>query len=314
MKIVDFTAAHIGQAALIAKMNYKEERGVVPALPSVDNLPDLKDFAKNNRGVAATDGGELLGFFCWFEPWDNYFGLYKGAWSPIHAHGAVKENRAEIYDRLYQAAAAKLVADGVLSHSVTLYEHDAEAIARFLQNGFGPRCVDAVRETTPISVPSCGGITYRQAGTSDAQAIADMNNSLVKHLRQTPIFLPCFQTFTADGIAKGIQDGQYQYFIALDGDRPVAYIRLQEDGENFACDDKQMMSISGAYALPEVRGKGVTAGLLSWLMDWLRKWDYSRCGVDFECFNYTARQFWLKHFTAYTNSVVRRIDERILEK
>jgi len=51
--------------------------------------------------------------------------------------------------------------------------------------------------------------------------------------------------------------------------------------------------------------------LLSWLMDLLRERGYLRCGVDFECFNYTARRFWLKYFTAYSDSVVRRIDERI---
>jgi GNAT superfamily N-acetyltransferase len=74
-----------------------------------------------------------------------------------------------------------------------------------------------------------------------------------------------------------------------------------------------MMNITGAYALPEVRGTGVATALLAWLIDWLREHGYERCGVDFESFNYTARNFWLKHFTAYTMGVVRRIDERIVE-
>ncbi len=37
---------------------------------------------------------------------------------------------------------------------------------------------------------------------------------------------------------------------------------------------------------------------------------FLRMGVDFESFNPTAYGFWLKHFTAYTYSVVRRVDER----
>jgi hypothetical protein len=32
-------------------------------------------------------------------------------------------------------------------------------------------------------------------------------------------------------------------------------------------------------------------------------------GVDFESFNPTASDFWLKYFTEYTHSVVRRIDD-----
>jgi len=35
--------------------------------------------------------------------------------------------------------------------------------------------------------------------------------------------------------------------------------------------------------------------------------------VDFESINPSGSGFWLKFFHAYTNSVVRRIDDRILE-
>ena len=71
----------------------------------------------------------------------------------------------------------------------------------------------------------------------------------------------------------------------------------------------------GPYCIDatEVRGTGVATAVLAWLIDWLRAHGYERCGVDFESFNYTARRFWLKHFTGYTMGLVRRIDERIVE-
>ena len=53
MQIIDFTAAHVEQAAQIAKQNYEEERGFVPALPPIDTVPDLTPYAVNNLGVAA---------------------------------------------------------------------------------------------------------------------------------------------------------------------------------------------------------------------------------------------------------------------
>ena len=111
MKTIEFGLTHIDQATQIAKQNYDEERRIVPALPPINKFPDLMDYAKNNRGVAVVDGSNLLGFFCWFEPWDNLFGLSKGTWSPVHAHGAIRKNRSEIYDRLYQAAAKELVSE-----------------------------------------------------------------------------------------------------------------------------------------------------------------------------------------------------------
>jgi len=312
MRITDFTAAHVEQAAQIAKRNYEEERCFVPALPPIDTLPALDGFAADNLGVAAVDNGNLLGFFCWQKPRDNHFGLCKGTWSPVHAHGAVKNSmESEIYDRLYQTAAEKLVAQGVFSHSVTLYEHDSSAREIFFQNGFGGRCVDAIRETLPMNTPVCGGATFCEATVDDAESLAELNNHLIDHLHRAPIFLPYFHVFNKGDIEYGINDGYYQYCVAFTTNRPVAYIRLQKSGENFVADDSTVMNISGAFALPAFRGSGIAAGLLSFVCGLLRERGYTRCGVDFESFNYTARKFWLKHFSPYTISVVRRVDERI---
>lgn len=310
MRLLDFSLAHVEQAKHLIVINYDEERAMVPALPLVKELPDLVSFADKATGIAALDGDELLGFLCWDDPRDNYFGECKGTWSQIHAHGAVPKDRVYIYDRLYQTAAEKLTSDGVFCHSVTLYEHDIAASESFINNGFGRRCVDAVRLTAGTGIPPPRGVTCREADIADAEEIANMNNALVRHLRGTPSFLYVPRAFTPDDISKGILEGKYQYYLALKENRPAAYIRLEKEGENFITDDTSMMNISGAYALPEVRGKGIAAGLLSWLMDRLNRGGITRCGVDFECFNATARKFWLKYFTAYTNSVVRRVDER----
>jgi len=64
MQIVDFTAAHIEQAAQIAKLNYDEERRAVPALPPADVIPDLTQYAENGLGVAAFENETILGYLC----------------------------------------------------------------------------------------------------------------------------------------------------------------------------------------------------------------------------------------------------------
>lgn len=312
MRITDFTADHIERAICIAKQNYEEERLAVPALPFVNKLPDLCALADNGLGVTAFDGGEMIGFLCCHRPRENHFGLTKGTFSPIHAHGAVQHNRVKIYDRLYQSASEKWVAQGILSHAVALYAHDREALGIFFNNGFGNRCVDSIRETDPIATPAIGGMTIKQVPIEDAGLVAPLNDGLVAHLRGAPMFMPLFQKVNPDDIAASMQEGNSYYFAAYEGGRMVAYLKLQPSGENFASDDPSVMNISGAFCLPEYRGRGIYTALLSWLMDWLRGRGCTRCGVDFESFNYTAHGFWLKHFTAYTNSVVRRIDERII--
>jgi len=311
MQIVDFTLAHVEQAGHIAMQNYEAERKFVSALPVVEKLPDLADFATNKLGVTAIDGGELVGFLCWRSPIDNLFGTSKGMWSPLHAHGAIKKGCANIYDRLYQAAAEKLMPEHVLSHGISLYEHDKDAKLSFLQNGFGSRCVDAIRSTGPIIGPVGGGLTFRQAMQDDAEVLADMSNMLGWHLSGSPMFMPFTNLTAAYDIAKDIESGDIEYFVAVENKKIVSYYCIQKDGENFASNDASVINICGAYALPETRGKGISVALLSWLMNLLRERGYLRCGVDFECFNYTARRFWLKYFTAYSDSVVRRIDERI---
>jgi hypothetical protein len=71
MQIVDFTAALIEQAALIAKHNYEEERRCIPALPPVVAVPDLIPYMENGLGVAALENGRMLGFLCAVGPFEN---------------------------------------------------------------------------------------------------------------------------------------------------------------------------------------------------------------------------------------------------
>jgi len=70
-----------------------------------------------------------------------------------------------------------------------------------------------------------------------------------------------------------------------------------------------MMNVCGAYCQPEYRGKDIFQGLLNHVIVTLKAEGYESLGVDFESFNPTANAFWSKYFTAYANSVVRRIDE-----
>jgi hypothetical protein len=48
-------------------------------------------------------------------------------------------------------------------------------------------------------------------------------------------------------------------------------------------------------------------------MDWAVEEGFVRCSVDFEATNLEACQFWLKHFQPACRSMIRRLDERILQ-
>ena len=95
-------------------------------------------------------------------------------------------------------------------------------------------------------------------------------------------------------------------FVALHNGLPIAFIEVKDDGEHFATRESSMQNICGAFCLPAYRGKGIMQGLLNHVIAQLKA---DSLGVDFESFNLSASGFWLKHFTAYTYNVTRRIDE-----
>lgn len=313
MKILDFNENHIEQAVEIALMNYNEERSVVTELPLFNEIPDLdnfrNEFADNGLGVAMFDGDKMLGFLCCYEPWDNAFdSTAKGTFSPSQAHGAVLENRSAIYKKLYQVAAEKWVNTKITYHSISLYAHDEQTINAFFHYGFGLRCVDAVRPIINIESEPCDGISYDELMKEDVEKIRGLRKLHTVHLGKSP----CFMRSSPGDVQNWINRAEKRnsrLFTARQADKTIAYLEITDNGEHFATEVSGMKNICGAFCLQEYRGKGIFQGLLNYAVTQLKSDGFESLGVDFEGFNPTASGFWLKYFTAYTKSVVRRIDE-----
>lgn len=314
LNIVDFSRSHIEEAVALARANYEEERRFVAVLPEVDKMPDLTPFADNGLGVAAFENGRLLGFLCCFRPWDNAFGItrVKGTFSPCHANGTVREDRSRIFNRLYQSAAEKWVKNGIVSHAIGLYAHDAQAINSFFVNGFGLRCIDAIRPMEEIECTPLPDFKFIELPEEKEIDILQLNNMLILHFCQSPIFMARPQC-DRQSLQNELDRQNSRYFAAYKEKVMVAYVKIMDSGESFISEESSVKNICGAFCLPEYRGMGVYQNLLNFTMSSLKKEGHTRLGVDFESFNPTARGFWLKYFIAYTNSVVRRIDERVLD-
>lgn len=110
-----------------------------------------------------------------------------------------------------------------------------------------------------------------------------------------------------------MQEG-VRYFVAKQNGKICAFLKISPSGEAFVATGNSYRHITGAYCLPEHRGKGVYQNLLNFAISGLKEDGYTRLGVIFESFNPTGRGFWLKYFSDYTHSVVRRIDERITQR
>ncbi len=307
---------HVEDAAKIAFSEYLEERISVPVLPDFDFYESLckliSELADSDLGTVALENGKVVGYLTCYQPMQNHFGTTPGVFSPLHGHGAVKENRAKIYSWLYQKTSEKWVRKGILSHAVSLYAH-SEAIQSFFWNGFGLRCIDAIREVISIEYGVLSTVKFREIPYAELSEVVPLKNQLIKHLRNTPMFIPLFFQVDSDTLKEDAENRKSRFFGAEINNELVGFIEIMSSGENFACEFPSMMNICGAYLIPEYRGQSIFQNLFAFLLDLLKSEGYTRCGVDFESFNPTASGFWLKHFMPYTYSVTRRIDERIIK-
>lgn len=304
------------EAVNIALNEYNEECNIVNELPE-NNYAEvlfnfLGDMIEHNLGIVALDGSEVVGFLTCYAPIENFFGKVKGAFSPIHGHGAIKKDRNLIYSKLYQNAAKKWVNEGILSHAISLYAHNTIAIESFFRNGFGLRCIDAItlidRKISKFKYRK--SIKMEEMTLDKLDCLLPLKNNLISHMRNSPIFLPN-NKFDSEKFKSQSLTKKSRFFTASSEGRMIGYIEITGSGENFTCDDKGTVNICGAYLSIECRGRGIFDLLLSFMFNKLKQEGYERCGVDFESINPAADKFWTKYFTPYTYSMVRRIDERI---
>lgn len=315
LKIVKLEKEHLIEAEQLALDNYREECSKVNTLPEVTKLPELECFAQNEFGVAAFEGDTMVGFLGCYNPWDGAFDSnVKGTFTPIHAHGCVKENRARIYGMMYQKIAELLVNQGVLYHGIALYAHDEETISAYFHNGFGHRCSDAIRrmELIPDIMPA-KGISFAELPLGEAKQVRELRRKLSRHMGESSCFMYTTEREFAEWIVKR-ESNSSRIFVANDKELPVAFVEICDEAETFVTELPSVKNICGAFCMPEYRGRQIYQNLINYTVEVLKKEGYQHLGVDYESFNPTAQHFWPKYFEPYTCSVTRRIDEGVLRK
>lgn len=315
--IIDYQAlnqSHVDLAVQLVMAAYQEEKLAVPCLPDSQSLSELlrKEIAhlfSRGSGFAALSGGALVGFLAGYEI-GPLFGSSPGIYCPVSGHGAVRENRTAIYQGLYAKAAQMWVEKGHLSHAVTLFAHARETVDTWFWLGFGMRCVDSIRKAEPVQAGP--DISVCKMSAKDVPELAQLHREHNFYYGQSPIFMPREEEDPVQDLLEWLdKPGHHLWAAYLDG-VPRGYMRIQPEAESFVSLHPDVMNITGAYVDPSTRRSGIGAALLNAVNTWLVENRFPLCGVDFEAINVTGSQFWNKHFTPYTYSVVRRIDERIV--
>ena len=316
MYIERLNNSHIEAAAALVLEKYLEESKSVSVLPLYDNYVNkfgesIRGLLNQGYGVAAINDGKLVGFLTGLSV-NAFKGLNRGIYCPIYGHAAINDDKRDIYQRMYESVAEIWVRNGCLTHAITMFAHDRETIDTWFWNGFGCRCVDAIRPLTPIIHGCSAELSVRRIMPETADIIMPLEIEHAKYYSQSPLFMSVFSLPQRNLLVEWLNKDKNYLWAVFEGEIPVAYMKLTEKGETFVGDDPQMLNICSAYSVERMRGKGVGAFLLSHVVSWLSENGYERCGVDFEAFNRYGSRFWLKHFEPFTLSLVRRVDERIL--
>ena len=169
--------------------------------------------------------------------------------------------------------------------------------------------MDALRD---LSLP--GGeqadVEIRRATLEDLHAVEELDIGLRRHLQAAPTFLLQTTQQDRDGMGQELADERYRYFLATNDGEAVAFIKIGPATEDASTiiRDTGTASITGAFAIPNVRGNGISTALLARCIEWARKAGYERCGVDFEPTNIEANRFWRRHFQPVCFGVQRLLN------
>ncbi len=189
-----------------------------------------------------------------------------------------------------------------------------EAQDAFAWNGFGSICVDAVRAVEPVDVRAPEGVRITAIREEDIPVWLPLIDGHNRHVAKSPAFKPYLEPESPAELGDTLRQPGNLAWMAWHGNEAVAYMEVApvEDGTAWIVNGDRKFAVNGAYVKPEYRNMGIAKSLLSTVMEWALREGFVRCSVEFEATDVEACGFWLKYFDPVCRSMVRRLDERIL--
>ena len=302
---------YLNEAVRMVIAAYDREREFIPFLPDDDFSEYFHDAIKQlfteGVGVVALRENRLVGFLAGI-PVDKFHGTHPGVYCPVYGHGTVEENRIEIYHGLYQQAARTWIENGLGTHAITIFSDDQDLVDSFFCQGFGMRCTDAIRKTAGIDVHG-SSIEIRKSTEEDAKQLSGIHTLHDLYYRQTPMFMARKDTDERNINVDWLSGKNHHEWVAYRGDVPIGFIHLAPIAETFVSGHPSVMNVKGMYVVENERGNSVGAWLLNSVQEWLIQNKYPLRGVDLESINPLGSRFWMRYFTPYTYSLVRKIDQ-----
>jgi GNAT superfamily N-acetyltransferase len=237
------------------------------------------------------------------------------AYVPDFGHGTVRGQEYDLYRRMYAQIADWWLANGCFVHGITLYPNESAASQAWISLGFGLVVMGALREIDPASEVDWGvppGVHIRRVNAGEVDLVVPLELGLSRHLAASPAFLPLILDERRTLVEKWLAEERHVLWLASRGGKAVAYLRFEPSEQLvLPTSAETTVAITGAFTCKDLRGSGIGTALLQMGLQWADSAGYTHCSVDFESANLPGSRFWLRHFTAVTHSVMRRVDSRL---
>ncbi len=312
MQIYPLSDEHIPEAAVLFIQNYQQQRQATPSLPEKMQVSPcleqrLKSMADRSCALVAMEGGQIVGYLCWFFG-EHFRGTdRKGAYVPEWGHAALPGEKTAIYQALYRQAGERWTESGCQVHAISVFAQDQAAEKAWYWNGFGLTVVDAIRPMQPLQQPTRCPLSIRKATPMDAAELAKIDHEHWGHYSRSPIFMPPAVGKDAAGNVSFLERPKNRIWLAEDHGRLAGFMRFE--GYDFdgvaSLEGEDGVIITGAFTRPAYRRQGAAAALLNAALRDYQSCGLSYCAVTFESFNPEASSFWPRYFAPVCFSLLR---------
>lgn len=314
----DMVPQDLPELAAMVAARVRRQRRAVPILQTGYESPEavaplLENLMRGGGVCVARQNGRLAGFL---GGWTirRFLGDRNGVFVPEYGFGTDScepERQIEVFRKLYGNRIDVWRAGGWLHHAVITYEVETKLRDFLFYGGFGGVVMDAVRPAVAMRLPVPAGIRIREVKREDAAAMEAwrlLHDEHRVYMESAPVYLPPSDPIRMEDVVDWIGQPSHFAWIAEDVTGVAfAYLQLEPetDGTSMLVHDARNLAVTGAFTRSHVRGNGVATLLLDAALMRAQELGMVSVSVDFETRNTPALNFWTRHFSPFTMSVVR---------